>query len=76
MLFPCVDASRAAAPARPREAAPLATGTETILLVEDEPAVRGLLAEILQEAGYRVREAGTARAAERSAPRTGRSISC
>jgi two-component system cell cycle sensor histidine kinase/response regulator CckA len=64
VLIPCVDAPRVAARPRSRAAAPLATGTETILLVEDEPAVRALVAELLQEAGYRVREAATARAAE------------
>jgi two-component system, cell cycle sensor histidine kinase and response regulator CckA len=64
VLIPCVDAPRVAARSRSRAAAPLATGTETILLVEDEPAVRALVAELLQEAGYRVRQAATARAAE------------
>jgi CheY-like chemotaxis protein len=32
----------------------LATGAETILLVEDEDGVRGLTARVLQRAGYRV----------------------
>ena len=32
-------------------------GNETILLVEDEPAVRALAAEVLKEAGFRVLEA-------------------
>jgi two-component system, cell cycle sensor histidine kinase and response regulator CckA len=33
------------------------TGRETILLVEDEPAVRQLFAQALTRAGYRVHEA-------------------
>ncbi len=64
VIVPCVDAPVVQADARPREAPPLSQGKETILLVEDEPAVRALLGEVLQEAGYRVHEAGTARAAE------------
>ncbi len=35
-----------------------ASGTETVLLVEDEPMVRGLVEEILVGAGYRVLTAG------------------
>lgn len=42
----------------PREPAPLARrGGETVLVVEDNPQVRGVVAEILQGAGYRVLEA-------------------
>jgi CheY-like chemotaxis protein len=37
---------------------PLQSGSETILLVEDEPAVRRLAARILQGAGYRVISCG------------------
>ncbi len=33
---------------------PLATGVKTILVVEDEPTVRGLLREVLERSGYRV----------------------
>jgi len=40
-------------------------GTETILLVEDDPAVRGVVAELLQSLGYRVLEAGDGEAALR-----------
>ena len=43
--------------------APPRAGSETILLVEDEPALRSMIREILAEAGYRVLEAGTPRQA-------------
>jgi two-component system, cell cycle sensor histidine kinase and response regulator CckA len=36
---------------------PVAPGWETVLVVEDEPEVRTLACEILQERGYRVLEA-------------------
>ena len=39
------------------------TGTETILLVEDEPSVRKLLKQVLESHGYRVLEAGDGRQA-------------
>ncbi|MBM3566924.1 MAG: response regulator, partial [Alphaproteobacteria bacterium] len=45
---------RAATPRATDPAAPASGGSETILLVEDEDAVRNLLGEILQDAGYRV----------------------
>ena len=43
-------------PSRPRSAP--AAGSETILLVEDEPVVRQLVAEILETTGYTVLQAG------------------
>jgi two-component system cell cycle sensor histidine kinase/response regulator CckA len=39
---------------RKRTAAPLVRGTETLLLIEDDPALRGLLCETLQDGGYTV----------------------
>ena len=55
IYLPCVDEPvQAAAPAAPAVAAP---GTETILLVEDEHALRALTRRILDSAGYAILEA-------------------
>jgi two-component system cell cycle sensor histidine kinase/response regulator CckA len=43
--------------AHPQEAAKLSRGSETILLVEDEPSLRMIAREILEENGYRVIDA-------------------
>jgi PAS domain S-box-containing protein len=40
-----------------KETPPLATGSETVLLVEDEPRLRSLLYEVLSRSGYQVYEA-------------------
>ena len=57
-------AERAApAPRRPAIAAELPRGDATILVVEDEPAVREVAVEILEGLGYRVLEAGDGEAA-------------
>lgn len=53
IYFPQVDQALDA-PARPAAAKPLVRGTETILLVEDEPTVRHLAFNILQSQGYNV----------------------
>lgn len=45
------------------EEAPRADGNETILLVDDEPLIRMLAAEQLEELGYEVIEAGDAASA-------------
>jgi DNA-binding response OmpR family regulator len=44
---------------------PVAGGTETVLLVEDEDGIRSLARTILEKAGYRVVEAANASEAER-----------
>ena len=56
IYFPMVRGD-AGAVAGPSESAPPAHGRETILLVEDEPAVRGLVHETLRLHGYTVLEA-------------------
>ncbi len=53
-------AAAAAAPAGQSTATPAVRGgRETILIVEDEPAVRGLVCTSLQRYGYQVRTAGS-----------------
>jgi PAS domain S-box-containing protein len=55
LYFPEVSAVAAFATSEPRAASPeTMRGSETILLVEDEEAVRGLTLRILQKQGYRV----------------------
>jgi signal transduction histidine kinase/CheY-like chemotaxis protein len=60
LYFPAVDGDDVARPAQPSSPDPAPKGRgETILVVEDSPAVRRLVAETLSRQGYRVREAGT-----------------
>jgi PAS domain S-box-containing protein len=55
LYFPEVSAAAAFQPAEYKPATKeAARGSETILLVEDEPAVRGLASRILEKQGYRV----------------------
>jgi signal transduction histidine kinase len=57
VCLPCVDELPSAISVR-KESASLPQGTETILLVEDEAAVRSLVARVLRQYGYTVLEAG------------------
>jgi PAS domain S-box-containing protein len=51
--------ARSAAPADPESDFAVASGNETVLLVEDEELVRKVVARILERAGYRVLVAGS-----------------
>ena len=53
ILFPCVEQPLDLA-APPAPGGPLARGTETLLVVEDDPAVRQFAVEVLQTQGYNV----------------------
>jgi PAS domain S-box-containing protein len=73
VCLPRIDAAPELA-AEPDRPAAHATGTETILLVEDEPAVRTLTANWLARCGYTVLEATSAEEALRLAERDDLSI--
>ncbi len=62
------------APAAVRSSGLAAGGGETILLVEDEPALRKLAGEILSRAGYRVIETANGAEAVRACEQAGDSI--
>ena len=57
VYLPCVEAAADAPVSLARERMP--EGTEGVLLVEDDAALRGLLGEVLTTAGYRVFDAAT-----------------
>jgi signal transduction histidine kinase len=56
VYLPRVD--QPAEPLSPRPGKPAVHGSETVLLVEDEPSLRSLLHEVLESFGYDVLEAG------------------
>jgi signal transduction histidine kinase len=60
LFFPKLDGVKPAAPTALRASAPLAEQRETVLVVEDQPAVRQLAARVLTRHGYAVFEAGGA----------------
>jgi PAS domain S-box-containing protein len=68
MYFEMVDApAQAAVPGERQVVLGPADGTETVLVAEDEPAVRKLLREVLEARGYRVLYAGDGQEALRVA---------
>jgi nitrogen-specific signal transduction histidine kinase len=58
VLLPCVVAPPAVEGERPPAPPVMATGTETLLVVEDEEPLRRLVTEVLGRCGYRVLTAG------------------
>ncbi len=58
IYLPCTDAVPEPAAFSPSEY--LSTGTESVLVVEDDPAVRRLTVTILRNCGYQVEESGNA----------------
>jgi len=68
IYFKLVDAAaQAPAPGERQVVLGPAEGTETVLVAEDEPAVRKLVCEVLEERGYRVLPAGDGQEALRVA---------
>ena len=61
LLLPLCDARLASAAPPPRDSAP--GGRETVLLAEDDDALRGFVARVLDQAGYTVLRANSAAAA-------------
>jgi signal transduction histidine kinase len=62
IYLPRTEEEPAAVPSQPRAEARL-TGRQTVLLVEDEPALRVVIREVLQEGGYTVVEGASPEAA-------------
>jgi CheY-like chemotaxis protein len=63
MYFPRAVQEQALAPADISAATPLPVGRETILVVEDDAAVRNMAVSALEGLGYTIRQAGEGRAA-------------
>jgi PAS domain S-box-containing protein len=75
VFLPTAPVAAPRTPARPSAApADALSGSETVLVVEDEPAVRDLAAQILVRYGYRVFTAGTGPAALKLWRRQGRTV--
>ena len=63
VFFPASDKVPAVAEAEADSAGPVVGGSETILIVEDEPILRSMARDILEECGYRILEASSGREA-------------
>jgi CheY-like chemotaxis protein len=57
VYFPCIETETTAVPPAGSSAGEAATGNETVLIVEDEESLRGLVARVLTQAGYSIFEA-------------------
>jgi len=73
VYLPCVQEGQAAS-SRFEEATTLPQGSETVLVVEDEPAVRSVAVRVLSGLGYRVLEATNGLEALRVAETHGQAI--
>jgi signal transduction histidine kinase/ActR/RegA family two-component response regulator len=58
IFLPCVAKPAEAAPPQGLPPLPSAAGTETLLIVEDEPSLRELVVRILELCGYHIYQAG------------------
>jgi len=63
VFLPASDKVPAFAEAEAASAAPVAGGSATILIVEDEPVLRSMARDILEECGYRILEASSGKEA-------------
>ena len=63
LFYPALKKTASSLEPELEAAAAVRGGCESILLVEDEPAVRGLVAHVLQDYGYKVWQAGDGREA-------------
>jgi signal transduction histidine kinase/ActR/RegA family two-component response regulator/HAMP domain-containing protein len=63
VFLPASDKAPVVADEEAASAAPVAGGSETILIVEDEPVLRSMARDILEECGYRILEASSGREA-------------
>ena len=63
VFLPASDQVPANAESEAAAAGPVVGGTETILIVEDEPVLRDMARDILEECGYRILEASSGREA-------------
>jgi len=63
VFLPASDKAPAFAKEETAAAAPVARGSETILIVEDEPVLRSMARDILEECGYKILEASSGKEA-------------